>query len=201
MAEFAIAQLARAPVPGRVKTRLLPHLSPLRAAQLHAALVLYVCRRLCRAGPLQLWVTGDEGAPVFADCLAAGAERLCRQQGADLGERMLHIVQQVLEDHDKVILVGSDAPALDGDYLQRARAALEHSEVVFGPAADGGYVLLGLSRPVPELFSGIPWGTHRVLQRSLEVLDRIGVSSSLLESLPDIDRPEDLRLLPDDLVW
>lgn len=201
MAEFAIAQLARAPEPGRVKTRMVPALSPQRAAQLHAAMVLYTCRRLCRAGPLQLWVAGDEGAPVFADCLAAGAGKLCRQQGDDLGQRMAYVARQVLADHEKVILVGSDAPALDADYLEQARKALDASEVVFGPAADGGYVLLGLTRPVPELFSGIPWGTDRVLERSLESLERLGVTAVLLETLPDIDRPEDLRFLPDDLVW
>lgn len=201
MAEFAIAQLARAPEPGRVKTRMLSALSPERAAQLHAAMVLYICRRLCRAGPLQLWVESAEDAPVFRDCVAAGAGGPYRQHGADLGARMWHITQQVLEQFDKVILVGSDAPALDPDYLARARAALDRCEVVFGPAADGGYVLLGLSRPIPELFSDIPWGSDRVLQRSLEVLAGMGVTAELLETLPDIDRPEDLRHLPDDLAW
>lgn len=201
MAELLIAQLARAPVAGQVKSRLLPALDAQRAADLHAAMVLYICRRLAPAGTLQLWIDGDSTAPLFRACLAAGAESLHQQRGDDLGARMSRIVDVGLEDFDKVILVGSDAPALNASHVGRVAAALEGSDAAFVPATDGGYVMLGLKAPCPELFTGVPWGTSEVLALSLSALAASGKRASLLEPLPDIDRPEDLRHLPDDLDW
>lgn len=196
-----MAQLARSPRPGAVKTRMLPELSADRAARLHAAMVAYICRRLCRFGPTQLWVAGEPESLLFRQCRELGALGPFRQCDGDLGERMAHIATLALAAHDKVILVGSDAPGIDSDYLGRARAALDRVDVVFGPAVDGGYVLLGLKRVLPELFTDIPWGTGKVLECSLGALEESGTDWLLLEPLPDIDRPEDLRYLPEDLVW
>jgi rSAM/selenodomain-associated transferase 1 len=201
VAELVIAQLARAPQPGAVKTRMQPVLSPQRAAELHAAMVSYICERLASWAPLQLWIHGDEAAPVFEECLAAGAGGLYHQQGEDLGARMAFIAEAALAEYRKVLLVGSDAPAIDPAYLSQAAQALDEVDVVFGPALDGGYVLLGLSSFVPGLFENIPWGSGEVLRRSIEVVEACGVGFSLLEPLPDIDRPEDLRYLPEDLDW
>ncbi len=201
MANVLIAQLARAPVAGQVKTRLLAELTPQRAADLHAAMVLYICRRLAPAATLQVWVDGDATVPLFSDCLAAGADSLQQQQGEDLGARMAHIVAAGLGAFDKVVLVGSDAPGLDARHVEAAAAALEEVDAVFVPALDGGYVLLGLKAPCPELFAALPWGTNSVLAKSQRALERAGRRFMLLEPLPDIDRPEDLRYLPEDLVW
>ncbi len=199
VADLVIAQLARSPQPGRVKTRMLPALSPERAAELHAAMLLHTCRSLCDFAPLELWVDGDE--QVFAECLAAGARGPFQQCEGDLGQRMAHIAERGLSRHSKIVLVGSDAPALDAAYLAKAAKALEEVDVVFGPALDGGYVLLGLSRHLPALFEGIPWGSGDVLQRSIEAVEASACSYALLEALPDIDRPEDLRYLPEDFAW
>jgi rSAM/selenodomain-associated transferase 1 len=201
VAELLIAQLARAPVVGQVKTRLLPALNPQRTADLHAAMVLYICRRLAPAGTLQLWVDGDSTAPLFRACLAAGAESLRQQRGDDLGARMSHIVDVGVEDFDKVILVGSDAPGLNASHVGRVAAALDDADAAFVPATDGGYVMLGLKAPCPELFTGLPWGTSEVLELSLAALAAVGKRAHLLEPLPDIDRPEDLCHLPEDLDW
>ena len=194
-----VAQLAREPVPGQVKTRLQPHLSALEAAQLHELMVEHVCAMLCSsaAGAIQLWVDGDPEAELFRRCRELGLSDVLVQQGGDLGQRMAHICEQGLLLHNAVILVGSDAPSIDNDYLNSAMGSLTEVDVVLGPALDGGYVLLGLRRFAPELFAGIHWGEHTVLVETLAVIDRLGWSYRLLDPLPDIDRPEDLRFLPD----
>ena len=180
---------------------MLPGLGAERATALHAAMVAYICRRLLSFGPTQLWVSGDEHATVFQACCELGALGPFQQYGADLGERMAHITGLALREHEKVILVGSDAPAIDREYLERARRALDTVDVVFGPALDGGYVLLGAKRLIPGLFAHIPWGTGRVLEASVKALEKAGHDWIMLEPLPDIDRPEDLRHLPGDLAW
>ena len=203
MTETLIAQLAREPVPGRVKTRLLPSISAESAARLHADMVRRVCEAACGSGAhrVELWVDGDINHPLFAECRALGVGDIRRQEGEDLGQRMLRIVERgFARSSGKVVLVGSDAPALTPDYFREALLSLDRSEVVIGPALDGGYVLLGLSRPLPELFVDIPWGSDRVLALSLARLDALAIGATLLSALPDIDRPEDLSLLPDDLA-
>jgi hypothetical protein len=90
------------------------------------------------------------------------------------------------------VIIGGDCPSLTPEVIMAAFARLAENPVVLGPAQDGGYYLIGLSRPMPELFRGIPWGTDRVLADSLAVLQRRGCKPSLLEPLQDIDRPEDL---------
>jgi len=121
-----IAQLAREPVPGRVKTRLLPALGPERAAKLHAEMVCWTCRTLIDAGlgPVQLWVEGNAARAPFRTCVQWGAQGPLVQTGRDLGERMAHICVRGLAEHDAIILVGSDAPGIDRDFLVEARAAL-----------------------------------------------------------------------------
>ncbi len=196
-----LAQLAREPVPGHVKTRMLPRLSPEQAADLHAAMVESICRTLCDCGigRVQLWVDGEPEAPLFRRCLEMGVASIETQCGEDLGRRMAHICRQGLANHPAVVLVGSDAPALNGDYIRAAVTALAEVDVVLGPALDGGYVLLGLGRYVPELFEDIPWGTDSVLSATLSRLKAVKRSYHLLEPLPDIDRPADLRHVPDGL--
>ena len=201
MVECVLAQLAREPIPGRVKTRLTPFLSAGRAADLHAAMVRYIASRLGRTRALQLWVAGDCAADFFTDCQKLANISLHTQPPGDLGERMRHIVDQGLRHSGKVILVGSDAPGLDADFVNGAVEALEQVDAVLGPAEDGGYVLLGLARRCDRIFEGIPWGTELVLEQTLAALEEDGLSWKLLESLPDIDRPEDLRHLPEDLTW
>jgi hypothetical protein len=90
------------------------------------------------------------------------------------------------------VIVGSDCPGLTPDIITTAFSRLSEGPVVLGPALDGGYYLIGLSRPMPELFRGIPWGTDRVLSDSLAVLQRSNRKIALLDPLADIDRPEDL---------
>lgn len=191
-----LIQFARAPVPGRVKTRMLPALSQAQACELHRALVLWTCRRLLgsRLGPVRLAVTGMPDDPLFRQCTELGVAAIVVQRGRDLGERMHHAVVAGLREYPRVVLVGSDCPAIDGAYLRRARDALDRGPVVLGPAADGGYVLVGLSAPLPELFTGMPWGTSEVMDETRRRLQAMDVTWSELETLADIDEPPDLAV-------
>ena len=200
--ETLVAQLAREPIPGAVKTRLLPKLRPEEAAALHARMVDHTCRMLCNSAlaDVQLWIDGDPGHPLFESLTQVGIKDLRIQCEGDLGQRMEAIVDSALaEGYERVVLVGSDAPTLTPDYVECAIDQLATHPVVFGPALDGGYVLLGLSQSRPELFRDMPWGTERVLDISLQRMKSAGISCAVLEPRADIDRPEDLCHLPSEL--
>jgi len=214
-----LAQLARAPVAGQVKTRMLPFLSPQQACELHSRMVEHCCSQLCSSGlgSVELWVAGEPQSALFRRCSEQGLAALRTQPEGDLGARMAAIVAHSLARAEAVILVGSDAPAIDKDYLASAVAALRDNVVVLGPAWDGGYVLLGMRRQLPQLFENMPWGSDTVLEMTEQRLhdlqfDRQSdlqsarqlenpLSYQLLRGLPDIDRPEDLQHLPATLAW
>lgn len=118
---------------------------------------------------------------------------LSDQQGADLGERMAFSFSIALQTHDKVIIIGTDCPALDEEYIEQAIQALGEHDVVIGPAEDGGYVLLGLRKFSLELFTGISWGSDSVLKQTRQVLKDLSWSYKELGIMHDIDRPKDLH--------
>ena len=187
---------ARFPIPGQVKTRLIPALGAEGAAALHRRLVLRALRtahEACRAAPAELEVHFDGGTK-RAMSHWLGDDALFFPQGAgDLGERMAGAFEQSFRTGSTAtVIIGSDCPHLTPDVITAAFARLKETHVVLGPAADGGYYLIGLSRPMPDLFRRIPWGTAQVLADSLAVLRRQGCQPVLLEPLGDIDRPEDL---------
>ncbi|MEQ9463879.1 MAG: TIGR04282 family arsenosugar biosynthesis glycosyltransferase [Haliea sp.] len=195
MAESVLLQqFAKAPEPGRVKTRMLPRLSAAEACALHSELVLWTCETLLdsRLGNVELWVAGDPSAGLFGECASRGPLSLCRQVGDDLGSRMRHALNDGLNRADRVLLVGSDCPALTGRYLQQALAALDTAEMVLGPALDGGYVLIGARRPVDAVFDGVSWGSSSVLGETMARAGAAGISVAQLLALQDVDRPDDL---------
>lgn len=189
-----LIQFARSPVVGGVKTRLVPALGEVGACELHCELVRWTCRTLVDAGlgEVELHVSGDAEQALFSDCLGAGAARLLSQRGADLGERMHNAIVGALARADCVLLVGSDCPGIDRDYLASALAALERAPVVLGPALDGGYVLIGARAADPGLFRDVEWGSEQVLAQTVERLRQLGWRWQELQGLADIDRPEDL---------
>lgn len=197
-----LIQFAREPVPGAVKTRLIPALGAAGACALHEALVWHTCRNLLALGHarVQLWVAGDPLHPLFQRCRDAGVESLHAQQGQDLGERMAAALRRGLDESPRVLLVGSDCPGLDADYLHQALTLLAAFPLVLGPARDGGYVLVGARQPVDALFREVPWGSDEVLQCSLENARRAGWAVGLLPERVDIDRPQDLSSCPVDLL-
>jgi len=187
-------QFAREPVAGAVKTRMIPHLSPPEACALHSELVLWTAATLvaARVGRVELAVAGALGHSLFQDCLDLGVAGLTLQRGADLGARMYNALVAGLDRFERVVLVGSDCPSIDGDYLRQALLALDQDDIVLGPAADGGYTLVGARRVPREMFEGISWGTAAVFNETTLRLQRSGVAWSALPVLHDIDRPGDL---------
>lgn len=189
----------RPPVPGLVKTRLVPALGAEGAAEIHRRLaegVLAWAKRLCLSRPTRLEVRHDGGTA--AEMRAwLGLAALYRPQGpGDLGIRMSSALAQALaEGADRVVLVGTDLPGLTDVHLAQALEALATRELVLGPAADGGYYLIGLTRPMPELFRGVAWGGPEVLAQTLAAAQASGIRPALLPELCDLDRPADLGLL------
>ncbi len=120
------------------------------------------------------------------------AENKQVQVGGDLGERMRNAFVAHLESGiEKVVLIGTDCPSLEGIHLIQAFEALEHSDLVLGPARDGGYYLIGMKRRADFLFEGITWSSELVLSQTLTLAAEQGLHSSLLPILEDIDSPED----------
>ena len=196
MQEVLLIQFAREPVPGQVKTRMLPELSPEQACELHRELVYWTARVLTHShlGRVELSVSGNTRSPLFGQCEALGVKAVNRQSGKDLGERMFNALAEGLTRFKKVLLVGSDSPQLDRDYLQSAIAALELHEVVLGPAQDGGYVLIGVRELDVRWFEAVDWGTSTVYADTVARLELTGANWQHLSMLQDIDRPEDLPL-------
>lgn len=191
-----LIQFTREPVPGRVKTRMLPALTPHQACELHCDLTRWTLAALRSVGrgPVELCVAGDPQHPFFRECADTGGVEITRQGGGDLGARMYAALAAGLERSSLVILVGSDCPEIDGAYIEAAAAALADREVVLGPAQDGGYVLIGVRALRREWFEGIAWGTGEVYAATVAALAASGADFAALAPLADIDRPEDLEL-------
>ena len=207
---FPLARVAiflREPVPGKTKTRLIPALGADGAAALYRAMAERITGSIARAGlaEMALWVSSNPHDKWFLKL--CNKSKIHLQKGDDLGQRMEHCVTTMLSHTavESVVLVGSDCPALGPEYLHAALAHLETgADVVFGPAQDGGYILLGLRRLIPELFRNIEWGTDRVLEQSLAQLRPLGLRVECLEELWDVDTAADLLLLSTlepPLVW
>ncbi len=195
---------SRTPEPGKVKTRLVPALGPDGAARLHERLTHRAVRTAVasEAGSVELWCAPTTVHPFFSELETVFPLGLRLQQGDDLGERMAGAFDDALSEASTALLVGSDSPDLGQEDLRAAMAALQGDyDVVLGPAADGGYLLIGLRCPVPELFRNMPWGTAEVLALTRERLGRAGRRWYELPVRHDLDRPEDLSRFPDLQRW
>lgn len=174
---------ARVPIPGRVKTRLVPRLGEWGAARLHARLLARTLHtaQAARCGPVEVHLTSRKRGT-----------RL--QRGANLGERMQRALAGALRRHRAALLIGTDCPELRPADLRRAARLLAGGcDVVLGPAEDGGYVLVGARRLPPRLFSNVAWGTPAVYAETLKRLS--GYRWRALRTFWDLDRPEDLARL------
>ena len=201
-----IAVLARAPVPGEVKTRLVPRLGPAGAAQLHARLVKHTLATLAmsRIGPLELWCAPDPQQSFFQAFQRTLGLSLRAQPEGDIGARMSEAARDALSRAKGVVVVGTDVPSLTSDDLRNARVALDAGhDAVLGPAEDGGYYLIGLRRHAPALFEDIAWSTQHVLEATRQRLRELGWRWHELPTRWDIDRPEDVDRLQNhpDLHW
>ncbi|MBI4487583.1 MAG: TIGR04282 family arsenosugar biosynthesis glycosyltransferase [Deltaproteobacteria bacterium] len=195
----ALVIMAKAPLPGTVKTRLVPPLSHEEAAELYRCLLLDILDGLRFFAGADLFVafTPAVSAPVFQELVPPGFVCFPQRDG-DLGHRM-HSVFVDLSDggYKSIVLIGSDLPVFPIRFLQEAFAMLERSrrDLVLGPSRDGGYYLIAMGRSIPEIFKGIPWGEENVLAVTLQKISSLGLKAYLLPTWFDIDIPEDLRYL------
>jgi hypothetical protein len=181
-----VSLFTRWPTPGQAKTRLIPALGPQGAADLHRRLTERTVATVRAAGlALEIRSTGADPAR-FRDWLGAGA--VVDQGDGDLGARLARTAETL-----PVLLLGADIPGLQPQHLAAAAAALASAPAVIGPAADGGYWLLGLAVPMPQLFTDIEWGTGSVLAATLA---KLPPGTPRLDTLSDLDTPEDLAHWP-----
>ena len=182
----------RLPCPGRNKTRLIPALGEAGATHFHDRLTrhtLSLARNFCKSDPdIQLIVRLDGGSSEEGQEWLGKCDIRAQGEG-DLGERLDRAVNEAfLDGVRQVVVIGTDCPELDERILGEAFVALLEHPLVFGPACDGGYYLVGLSAPFPAVFQNIDWGGPEVLRQSLAAAP----GACLLESLPDVDVPDDL---------
>lgn len=196
----AVVVFVRAPEPGRCKTRLCPPLVPAQAAALYRAFCGDVLANAQRTR-LPVWIAYDASDDFPAPDWVSPRLPFFHQEGADLGERLIHAFETLfLRGCRRVVAIGSDSPTLPRERLTAAFELLADYAAVFGPAEDGGYYLAGLSRPCPGLFWGIPWSTSRVLEATLAAAARDGIPAALLTQHGDVDTPDDLLRLADELA-
>jgi hypothetical protein len=188
---------AKEPAPGQVKTRLCPPLTGEAAARLYRAFVDDILEEMVRLPELRLALAyAPAGAEAYFRDLAPSGVDLFPQEGADLGERMARAFGRGFDaGFDAVLLRGSDTPDLPGAVVLAAAEILESgaAPAVLGPSPDGGYYLVGLAAPQPELFREVAWSGAAVLADTLDRARRLGLKVHLLPEWPDIDTFQDLE--------
>ncbi len=203
-----IVIFAKAPVPGMVKTRLVPALGEVGAALLAQRMLADTIDRALAAGlaNCELCATPHPSDPQWTGHLPAAGRltgerlagvrsagvRLADQGKGDLGQRLAAAATRVLNGGERVLLIGTDCPDLDAARLSDAAAQLDRHDAVIIPATDGGYVLLGLARTDPSLFADIAWSTSTVAETTIARIRTLGWSLFIGETLSDIDEPADL---------
>jgi uncharacterized protein len=193
----SIIVFAKAPVAGLAKTRLTPALGSAGAAALAERMLRHALRQAAAAdvGPVELCAAPDTTHPVLRDAAMACGASLAEQGPGDLGLRMHRAFARHLMRHGRALLIGTDAPALDAALLRQAAHALQRHEVVFVPALDGGYALVGQRRADPRWFSDMQWSHARVMADTRDRLRAAGVRWAELPPVADIDEPADLAHL------
>lgn len=190
---------ARRPVPGRVKTRLIARFGAAGATALHLELLRLTLKAAAQLSGVSRELWWDRAGQGNAEKdLAARFGMAERQQvEGDLGVRMHSALASALARAPAAVLIGSDCPGQDTDYLRDSFGALVSHDAVIGPAADGGYVLIGLRRPEPRLFADMPWGSTQILAWTRERLTALGWRWQELAPRHDVDCPEDLANYPE----
>ena len=203
MLSTALVIFAKAPIPGQVKTRLCPPLTPDEAATLHGSFVLDTLERT-KVATTQFKLPCDRYlacAPstthVFFKIMEERQRvKVIDQIGDDLGVRMQHAFETLFaRGYQQVLIIGTDVPTVPLNHFKQTLAMLEEHDLVLGPALDGGYYLIALKRPHSELFIDIPWSTDQVLTLTQEKATRLRLKTALLEPWRDVDTLDDLQAL------
>ncbi len=185
--------MTKYPEPGKTKTRLIPALGAIGAAQVQRQLGDHTIAQVREFNPEIRYAGGSKA--LMQQWL--GDFNFVPQGAGDLGDRMSQAFAEGFQSGcDRMVMIGTDCPAIDSTLIQQAFTELLNYDLVLGPASDGGYYLIGLRSHYHQLFKGIRWSTESVLAETLKIATQIKLSSQLLTMLSDIDRPEDLVLLP-----
>jgi uncharacterized protein len=194
----ALIVFAKAPVAGQVKTRLIPALGAAGAAALAGRMLAHALDAAMSAGfgHVELCAAPDARHPALARWAGLPGLALTDQGEGDLGHRMQRALTRALRHHPRALLIGSDVPALDGHCLAQAAVALAEHDAVFVPTLDGGYALVGLCRPAPQLFAGLAWSSPQVMAQTRAMARQTGLRWAELPAVTDIDEPADLSHLP-----
>lgn len=195
----ALAVMAKAPVTGEVKTRLLPAVTAEEAAELSRALLVDQLKHLQEFDAADFYLAfAPDDARLLMENLAPPCFRLFPQEGADLGARMEAAFKRLFDiGHRNIVLIGGDLPPLPLRYFAEAYAflATSNQRVVLGPSRDGGYYLVGCNQPTPQIFQGMRWSHSAVLAQTQDKLASLKIDYHLLPTWFDIDTPADLRYL------
>jgi len=207
-ASSALIIFAKAPIPGQVKTRLCPPLTPDEAASFHGSLVLDALERSRDAAKRARAKSGRLCLDRFVACAPSASHvffkimeerhgvQLLDQIGDDLGARMDQACNAIFaRGYQRVLVVGTDLPTLPASFYAQALSLLSDHDLVLGPALDGGYYLIGLRRPMPDLFVEIPWSTDQVFALTLKKAEALGLKIGLLPAWRDVDTIDDLLAL------
>jgi rSAM/selenodomain-associated transferase 1 len=195
----ALAVMAKAPLAGQVKTRLLPLFTIEEAAELSRSLLVDQLNHLQEldAADFYLAFAPDDAQSLIAQ-ITPPCFHLFPQQGDDLGARMGAVFDRLFQiGHKSIVLIGGDLPPVPRCFFTEAYAFLESPKkrVVLGPSRDGGYYLVGCNQPAPQIFEDMSWSHGAVLAQTLDRLAALRIDFHLLPSWFDIDTPDDLRYL------
>lgn len=190
----ALIIFTRIPIPGKTKTRMMPYLSAQGCAALHTCFLKDI-RRECEKTGYDIFVYYvPEGEKHLLVSILGAGKQYYEQEGEGLGIRMFTAIREVLaKGYDTCLLIGTDVPELDAGILTAAAAKLRTKDVVFGPTRDGGYYLVGMKQPYAEVFDSQTYGHGSVLKNTVVHLREKGITAGCVQTLQDMDEPEDLR--------
>ncbi len=195
----AIVIVAKAPIPGRVKTRLCPPLSFMEAAKLYSCFLQDTVQKVAAISGAQKYLAVDglneEGAKEVLAEITPANYRLIDQGYGGLGERLSYLMELLFKDADRLIFIGADSPHLPRSYIEDALKLLDDYDIVIGPCEDGGYYLLGLGGPHANLFRNIEWSTNRVFSQTMERARSKALNVKVMPIWYDIDAGDDLSKL------
>ena len=187
MSAFLLIVFVKAPVPGNVKTRLAAEIGEQEATAAYRRIVETLMGEIGGTGNIALTYAPEGGGPMITDWLGSHYS-YAPQTNGDLGSRMSNAFQQAFDaGSKKVLLIGSDCPYIAMSDLDAATLALDANDVVIGPANDGGYWLIGMKSPHPDLFTDIPWSTESVLERTMQICLNSNLTVHQLARKTDID--------------
>ncbi|MDO8703616.1 MAG: TIGR04282 family arsenosugar biosynthesis glycosyltransferase [Sulfuricaulis sp.] len=197
MSQPELILFAKQPIPGEAKTRLQPDYSPEQAAEIAAFLIRATVELAVSAWPgdIALYVSPDMDYPLFRDLERQFPLHLALQAEGDLGAKMLRALRDGIGRRGCAAILGCDVPHCGWDVIDQANGSLARGRNVLGPTEDGGYYFIGLQEARAELFEDMPWGSNKVLEKTLARAEELGMEFEMLKKLRDLDTAADLWLV------